>query len=321
MRSRVADFFNRLVKNRPENLRVVILAIATATVFWLFNALNKEYDATVGYPIEWEFDAEQYIIIEEPPSSIRINVKGLGWNLLRASLGLKVEPVNIVLGNPAANKKIPGVSLSNRVADDLNDLQLNYIYEDTLKMNIDYRDKRSFAVYVDSAAISIAENYRIITPVDYDVDLLEIEGPRSLLFANPSDSFLIIIPGDQINGNYNEDIAFDIERSELFRFNPRSLNVSFEVAEFISSERVVTLEQIDFPEDGEVSLRDTTCTVQFVVRRDFEETIVADSFNIVADYSLVDATDSTMLLRIAKVPPQVLEARILNPQVRVNYNE
>lgn len=321
MRSRIANLFKNLVKNRPENLRVVILAITTATVFWLFNALNKEYDATLGYPIDWEFDSEQYIIVDELPSSIRINVRGLGWNLLRASMGLKVTPISIVLGNPAANKKIPGVSLTNRVADDLDELQLNYILEDTLHMNIQYRDKRSFAVYVDSTAISVAENYRIISPVQYDVHLLEIEGPRGLLNANPSDSFLISINESQINGNYSEEIEFAMDRPELFRFNPRSLNVSFDVAEFVSSQRVVNLEQIDFPEDGRVSLGDTTCTVQFVVRRDLEEAIVADSFNIVADYTLINTNDSTMVLRISKVPPDALEARIMNPQVRVNYNE
>lgn len=300
---------------------MVILAITTATVFWLFNALNKEYDATVGYPIDWEFDSEQYIIVDELPSSIRINVKGLGWNLLRASLGLKVTPISIVLGSPAANKKIPGVSLTNRVADDLDELQLNYILEDTLHMNIDYRDKRTFAVYVDSAGISIAENFRIVSPVVYDVHLLEIEGPRALLHANPSDSFLISVNENPINGNYNEDIQFEIDRPELFRFNPRSLNVSFEVAEFVSSERVVNLEQVDFPEDSPVSLEDTTCTVQFIVRRDQEQTVVADSFNIIADYTLINTNDSTMVLRIAKVPPEALEARIMNPQVRVNYDE
>ena len=300
---------------------MVVLAIATATVFWLFNALNKEYDATVGYPISWEFDSEQYIIVDELPSSIRINVRGLGWNLLRASLGLKVSPISIVLGNPAVNRKIPGVSLTNRVADDLEELQLNYILEDTLHMNIDYRDKRSFAVYVDSSSISLSENFRVVSPVNFDVQLLEIEGPRELLYENRSDSFLISINEDQINGNYNEDIRFTLERPELFRFNPPSLNVNFEVAEFILTERTVVIDRIDFPEDSSRYLQDTTCIVQFVARMDREQNIAADSFKIVADYNLLNNTDSTLMLNIAKVPPDALETRVTSPQVRVQYNE
>ena len=109
------------------------------------------------------------------------------------------------------SSKIPGVSLTNRVADDLDELQLNYILEDTLHMNIDYRDKRSFAVYVDSTGISVADNFRIVSPVIYDVHLLEIEGPRALLHANPSDSFLIAVHENQINGNYNDEIQFEVD--------------------------------------------------------------------------------------------------------------
>lgn len=300
---------------------MAVLAIATATVFWLFNALNKEYDATVGYPINWEFDSEEYIIVDELPSSIKINVKGLGWNLIRASLGLKVTPISIVLGNPAANKKIPGVSLTNRVADDLEELQLNYILEDTLHMNIDHRDRRSFAVYVDSVGISVAENHRIVSPVNYNVHLLEIEGPRSMLYESKSDSFLIRIDEQQISSNYNEEIRFRLDRPELFRFNPPTLNVNFEVADFVNTERTVVIDQIGFPEDGRISLIDTTCVVQFVVRRDVESTIVADSFSIIADFNLINKTDSSLMLRAVTAPPNVLETRVANPQVRVRYND
>lgn len=321
MRSRISNLLKRITKNRPENLRVVILAMFTATVFWLFNALNKEYDATVGYPIEWQFDSEDYIIVEEPPSTIRINVKGLGWNLIRASLGLKVAPISIVLSNPAANKKIPGVSLTNRVADNLEQLELNYILDDTLHMDIDYRAKRSFGVYIDSAAISLAENYRIVSPVSYDVHLLEVEGPKALLYENPSDSFLISISEQQITDNFDENIRFRFDRPELFRFNPPTVNVNFVVAEFVAAERNVVIERLDFPDDGTIALQDTNCTVQFVVRRDFEESVRADSFEIVADYKLLNELDSTLLLNVAKVPANVFETRITNPQVRVQYNE
>ena len=321
MRSRLANLLKRISKNRPENLRVVLLAIATATVFWLFNALNKEYDATLGYPIDWEFDSEQYIVVEELPSSIRINVKGLGWNLLRASLGLKVNPITIALPNPAVNKKVPGISLTNRVDDDLEELQLNYILDDTLHMNIDFRDKRSFAVYIDSTNISLAENYRIVSPVEYDTHLLEIEGPRDLLYANPSDSFLISIQEDRINSNFEDDIEFTLDRSDLFRFNPSAVNVRFQVAEFTNAQRVVRLEAINFPADSSVTLADTNCMVEFTVRRDLEPTVVADSFKISADYNLLNTADSTLLLRLESVPVEVLDTRITHPQVRVNYNE
>jgi len=321
LKSRLSKFKSRLKFNRPENLRIVALSIATAAVFWLFNALNKEYDATIGYPITWEFNPEEYIVVDEVPTSIKINVKGLGWNLVRASLGLKVNPITIQLNNPAANRKIPGVSLTNRVDDELEELQLNYILDDTLYLNIDYRRSRTFAVYIDSANISLAENYRIITPINYDIHLLEIEGPSDLLNQNRSDSFLIAVPDQQINNNFSDEIEFEIERPELFLLNPKSVNVAFEVAEFVTAEREVLIHQVNFPQKGGAQLIDTTCVVQFKVQKDLESIVVADSFMVVADYRRFNKSDTSLILRVQNYQPEAKDIIITYPQVRLKYNE
>lgn len=321
MKSRLSKLRSRFKFNRPENLRIVALSITTAAVFWFFNALNKDYDATVGYPINWEFDPEEYIVVDELPNTIRINVNGLGWNLVRASLGLKVNPVTIQLTNPASNKKLPGVSLTNRVDDDLEELQLNYILDDTLRLNIDYRRSRSFAVYIDSANISLAENYRIVSPIEYDVQLLEIEGPADFLNQNPSDSFLITIPNQDIRSNYSDEIEFEMNRPELFLLNPNAVNVSFQVAEFVTAEREVVIEQMYFPEKGGAQLADTTCTVQFLVEKDLEPMVLADSFKVVADYRRFNKADTSLILRLRNQQPEAKDVIITFPQVRLQYNE
>jgi hypothetical protein len=300
---------------------VVVLSIGGASVFWLFTALNKPNNTTVGYPVTWQFDTEKYIVVDELPTRIRMNVDGIGWNLLRASLGYRVTPVTIVLNNPAANKKISGVSLTNRVKDQLEDIDLNYILDDTLLVNIDRKGSRSFAVYVDSSNISLEKNFRIVSPIKCDTDILEIEGPLSMLNSIPSDSFLLAITEQQIDTDFDEEIDFSIERPELFLFRPKSAHVAFAVAEFVEAERQVVLQRLNFPEDDKAYLNDSLCTVQFLIRKDLEATIVADSFTVIADYLMVNKLDSTLLLNLENSPPQALDVRLALPQVRVNYNE
>ena len=321
MKSRISKLKSRFKLRRPENLRIVVLSIATAAVFWLFNALNKEYDATVSYPVNWDFDQEDFIVVDELPSSIKLNVNGLGWNLLRVSLGLKANPLNVDLPNPSINKKIPGVSLTNRIADNLEELQLNYILDDTLHINIDERKSRSFGVYIDSANISLAENFRVISPIRYSVDLLEIEGPNELLYENPSDSFLIQIPETNINRNYDEEIDFSFKRSELFLFKPGSIEVAFDVAEFVTSEREISVQKINFPERRDFILMDTINTVFFEVQRSLESEVIGESIKVVADYQLFNPSDSTIILKIVEQPENITGARIALPQVRLTPNE
>lgn len=321
MKSRLSNLIARIKLRKPDNLRIIVLSLGTAGIFWLFNALNKEYDTTVGYPITWQFDTEAYMVVDELPDRIQINVSGIGWNLLRASMGFKVKPISILLNNPVASKKVTGVSLTNRVDNELEDLQLNYILNDTLSLNIDARGVRSFAVYVDSANVSLDENYRIVSQVQYDVDLLEIEGPVAMLNAIPSDSFLISVKEQGINGDFAEDIDFEIDRPELFLFRPRSLHVSFSVEEFVQAERQVTLERVDFPEDGQIFLNDSLCTVQFTVQKNLEQTVLADSFRVVANYSFTNPLDSTIRLDITDMPPEALDVRLAQPQVRLKYEQ
>ena len=321
MNALLSKLKSKLKFRRPNNLRVIILSIGTAAIFWFFNALNKDYDTTIGYPVNWQFDAESFIVIDELPEKIRINVNGLGWNLLRASMGFKVKPITIILNNPSANKKIAGVSLTNRVDDELEDLQLNYILDDTLNINIDKRGTRSFGVYIDSANISLAEGYQIVSPISYDIDLLELEGPLSLINSNPSDSFVISIKSEQLNSNFDDQIDFAIERPELFLFRPKSTHISFSVAEFVQAERQIVISQVDFPETGSPFLNDTICPIRFVVRKDYEPAVVADSFKVVANFANINKLDSTLLLSIQKIPPEVSDVLIALPQVQLSYDE
>ena len=321
MKSRLSNLVRRLKLRKPDNIKVIVLSLGTAAIFWLFNALNKEYDTTVGYPISWQFNTESYMVVDELPDRLQINVSGIGWNLLRASMGFKVKPIAILLDNPVASKKITGVSLTNRVNDGLEDLQLNYILNDTLRLNIDARGARSFAVYVDSANISLENNFRIVSPIQYDVDLLEIEGPLAMLNAIPSDSFVLNIKERELNNNFSEKIDFEIDRLELFLFRPKSAQVSFSVEEFSQAERQVVLEMIDFPEDGNITLTDSLCIVQFTIQKNIEQTIIADSFKIVANFRITNPLDSTILLDIINVPPEVLDARLVQPQVRLKYEQ
>lgn len=297
------------------------MSVGTAATFWFFNALNKEYDTTLGYPVTWQFDTGNYMIVDELPDKIQINVKGLGWTLLRTSMGLRVNPIPIVLNNPASRKQIAGASLTNRVADELEDLTLNYILDDSLSVNIDRRGTRSFGVYIDSANISLSENYRIISKVNYDVDLVELEGPLNMINQIESDSFFVKIDETDIDANFNDEIEFSIERQDLHVFRPAAVQVSFEVAEFITSTREVPVTKLDFPENTNAYIRDSLCTVEFLVRRDFEEQVLADSFRVVANYTLINEPDSTLILDIEKTPPEVFNVRLTLPQIRLYYNE
>ncbi|MDH5597977.1 MAG: hypothetical protein OEY34_02570, partial [Cyclobacteriaceae bacterium] len=72
--------FSFLKFDKSDNWKIVVLCLVTATIFWFFNALNKNYSANIKYPIEFLYDKDLYQAIEIPPEDVLINLEGVGWN-------------------------------------------------------------------------------------------------------------------------------------------------------------------------------------------------------------------------------------------------
>ena len=103
------SFFNsifNILRFNKKNWKAVVLCIFTATVFWFFNALNKDYTTTISFPLAFDYDRDRFIPVEPLPRDVRINVTGIGWNLFRRSTRVKVPPLVIPLDRPADVKKI-----------------------------------------------------------------------------------------------------------------------------------------------------------------------------------------------------------------------
>ncbi len=110
-----------------NNWKVVLLSIIGATTFWFFNALNKDYDARISYPIEFQFDRDSVVIMQPLPTTLSIDVSSGGWNLLRKTFWFNVTPIQIVLENPTEIGFYTRNSLMPIVSDQLDELKINYL--------------------------------------------------------------------------------------------------------------------------------------------------------------------------------------------------
>jgi hypothetical protein len=87
----------RISSKKLSNLKVVVLCILAATTFWILNALNKDnYNTIVDYPIQWEFDRENFMPVKPLPESVQIQISGNGWDLLRKYFNLNEPPFSIL---------------------------------------------------------------------------------------------------------------------------------------------------------------------------------------------------------------------------------
>lgn len=294
------------------------LCVLGATTFWFFNALNKDYATRINYPVEFIFDEEEVVVVEELPEKVSIVVSGGGWNLLRKTLWFNNNPIQILLENPTSQKFITKASLTSIIADQLNEIRLNYVVTDTLYLNIEERDYKKVAITIDSAGISLEENYRIVSPVEVEPDSAIVTGPASFI-SNLADSFLLYVPYKELNKSFEEKIDLSQLESEKIQVEPDEISVRFEVARFTQATKEASIEAVNFPADSSVYLQDSTAMVSFWVRNDNLEEARKANFTLVADYRRVNPQDSTVNLSIGELPDFVSDVEIETPTVPLEY--
>ncbi|MEM6525391.1 MAG: hypothetical protein AAF693_16435 [Bacteroidota bacterium] len=308
---------------KPEGTyryRVIILCFLAAATFWFFNALNEDYSANVRYPLEFIYDTDKYVAVDALPEDIQLNVSGLGWNLLRNNLGIKVSPIQIPLDNPLEIKKISGSAMPAFLADQLNEFNLNFVITDTLNINIDKFDDRLLYVNIDSTTIDLEGDFQLISSIKITPDTVRVSGPVSVL-ADLQDTITLTIPQDDIDDDYDEIIPVTLShpKARLLSRNPPTVNVDFKVDEFTNSSRLVSISAINFPDNA--SLDPAEITINYVVLVDNASQIDPNEFEVTAEFTTFNKSDSTVVPYLIKVPEIVIEAKLDSAIVKVVYNE
>jgi hypothetical protein len=276
-----------------ENWKVVLLCFLAATTFWFFNALNKNYTTKINHPIQFEFEREGVIIVSEMPSRIQLNVTGGGWNLLRKTLSFNSRPIVIRLDNPTETKFLTANKLYPQISEQVNEMRLNFVAEDTLFFNIERRVIKKLPLAVDSTRIDLEDNYRIVSEITIIPDSIIFEGPSSLIESLPEWIF-VSVPKEDINENFSEEVKINFEESNLIKHYPERVKITFEVAQFIERNKIVSVELLNFPEDSTIYLQNSKVRLKYFVEEKFLDQADNTRFKVVANLKRLNKADSTV---------------------------
>ena len=205
----------------------MLLSLLGATTFWFFNELNKEYTTRLIYPLKFNFERDSVVIIEPLPETIKIDVTGGGWNLLRRTFLLfNPTPLTFDLDNPTLIRFYSRSTLLPLVRAQLSELKVNYLMTDTIYFHIEEKLSKKVAVKVDSSSIQLKEDYRIISSIAITPDTLEFVGPRSFIDSLQS-PFIIPISERAIDDEFDEGIDVPVIKEDIIFSDPDEVQVIF----------------------------------------------------------------------------------------------
>ncbi|NOT75476.1 MAG: hypothetical protein HOP08_11135 [Cyclobacteriaceae bacterium] len=253
---------SNLLRFDRTNWKALALCLFAAAIFWIFNALNKNYATNLKFPLHFEYDASKYIAVDPLPSSLALNVSGNGWDLLRKSLGVKVPTISMTLERPTEARKIVAGTLSPIVASQIGSLHVNYIVTDTLRLKIEPAAKRKIILKADLSEISYKKNFGRSGPVVILPDSVMLEGPKSLI-EKLSDTIILKIQSTRVDGNVRENAEVIVSHKDLISRNPPVAEVMFEVGPVVEVMRYLKLKTPKIPWGTE--LVNDSVAVSFIV--------------------------------------------------------
>lgn len=297
------------------NLKIVVLSIVAATTFWFFTALNKDYSATIRHSIVFDFNKDEFIATEELPDKVQINVSGVGWTIFRTGYLQNTKPIFLKVDNPERDNKIAGSNMFGTISEWLEDLELNYVLDDTLYLSVERKLSKKVCLFVDSAGINLSENYNITSPVVANLDSVELVGPRTFI-SNFPDTVWVYIDDDDVDTNFEKNVEIEVG-NDLVTLSSPEVRISFDVEEFSEMRKSITVTKSNFPEDSLITLQDSSILISFWAAESRQGTIQDEEFLIVADFDRMVTYDSTIQPLILKYPSDIERLSIQSRRVQV----
>jgi hypothetical protein len=296
------------------------MCFLAATTFWFLNALNKDYSTRLSYPIRFEFDDSSYVSLAPLPRKVDMNVSGYGWNLFRKNFLAKTQPLTYHIANPLKTKYLTGITLLPSITEQLEDVRVNYIIEDTVFFDFDRRVTKKVALRVDSAHIGLKEGFQLTSRITIDPDTLTLVGPASLLKAIP-ESIFIDIPAKSVDENYEEDIPVDYIQNSLISADYDKVQVSFAVSGFVREALRLPIQLQNLPTNNPPSLSANQVEITYWVRQEDAGKARPEDFKLIADLNKVNNADSTVTLYIETRLDYIRDPKLVGPSVKVMYGK
>lgn len=300
--------------------KVVALSFIGAATFWFFSALGKEYSYRFRHPIEFVYNQDSLIAIKPLPKYVDIDVTGGGWDLFRESNRLGGDPIIFDLENPAAIRYLTRPTILPILTDQLSNFRVNFLFTDTLYINIDRKESKKVELAVDSSKISLDPEYRIVSNIRIEPDTALIHGPESFLDTLLRE-YTIAIDADEIDRQFDRFVKLGLPEKLAIYSEPPTAKVSFDVERFEQLEIPTAVELIGFPVDSSVFIEEPQVTVRFVVQESLKQDYYEEDFKIMVDFAMISESDSTAPVIIVFHPENALDLEVSPDSLKVTYVE
>jgi hypothetical protein len=291
-----------------------------ATVIWFFHALNKTYITKVKYPLELTVRQQNVVPIIPPPKFIELNVVGEGWVILRIHLGFGIVPIHLEVKNPTKVRHLALSSFLGLLQKNLFDLKINGFVNDSLDLHYEYLTSKDVYLKVHQPDIPLREGYRITSHVHIEPNKITVKGATSQV-ARISDTIFVNLNDTDIARDYQRIVKVNSPEHLHLETSQNEARVSFTVAPFIKSSKILPLTLLHFPKDSSAFISENTGIVQYEIPENLPDRLIPDTMHIYLDYLRLNKNDSTISPYLNHLPEYIAAMTIAPSKFKVKFKK
>ncbi len=318
IQTKVSNLYKRirnfLLSTKNREFLIFLFFFFIASIFWLIQTLNEEYEAEFSTPIRVKNVPNDVVVTLPLPEKLHFTVKDKGTVLANYQFAQSFYPLIIDFENytQAGNHiHIPTSSLQKNIASQLiSSSKIGHIRPDTLNMIYTRGKSRKIPIRLQGNYTPGQQYY--IANVTYIPDSVTVYAPDNILDT------LRYAYTEPINVNNLTDttvITTKIKGSIGSKYIPDVVNVRFTVDMYSEKSVEVTIKGSDFPTNKSLKTFPSKVKVTFQVGLTQFKNINADDFSIEIPYDALLNHHSDMFpISLKEFPKEIKHIRI-SPQV------
>lgn len=290
---------------------IFLAFLVLSAAFWLFQALDEEYEVTVGVKLELTGVPDNVVITTPPTSSVQFTLRDKGFALLGYLYGQKFSPVQLSFDKVATR------SGHVRLASSELDKQLSPHLAPATRIVSTRPDSVEFYFnYGLSKRVPVQPVGQFRAAKEYYLSDVRIV----------PDSVTVYAAGTQLDtisaayltpvryGGFTDTVRFQLQVQELVgaKFVPERVTVELDVDRLTEKTVEVPVRWVNFPASKTLRAFPSKVKVTFQVGMSNYRRVTADDFTLVVNYEdlLRDNTGSYQL-NLRSLPQGVSHVRIV----------
>ncbi len=301
------EYQNQLEKIRAflkTDRAILIGCIGMAFLIWLFTKLSQRYQSEINVAVTYTIP-EKRIIAGSAPQKIPILIEAGGWQLVRKYFTSNKSTINLLLEENKDFQTFSSIQLSSMASRNFNtNLKVLSGSLDPITIRMDDKSFKRIPVRLRES-VTLAAQFQLSDTIRIMPDSVTVSGPEFVINSLSHWETENLNLKD-LKKSQNAPLLLKKHQVETVSFQPAVVTCKINVEQYTENAFEVPLVVENAPSNSMYIVLPTSVEVKFVVGLGLYESITANRFMAVADFSKIDTLNPVPIpIRLKEIPPGI----------------